>query len=85
MNECTRCSECEGRKHHWIEVLRTDGVPYVACKHCAAEIEMSEETTYIETSKDSHTFYFVCEGCGTEGVMDVRSIAGLSTAYGTTH
>ncbi|MCI0553566.1 MAG: hypothetical protein L0287_21680 [Anaerolineae bacterium] len=32
---------------------------------------MAEQTTFIETSQGSHTFYFVCEGCGSEGVIDI--------------
>jgi len=72
MSECKRCSECEEQKHHWIEACPPDGDPICECKHCDATMPMRDETTFIETSEGSHTFYFVCEGCGTQGPLDLE-------------
>lgn len=69
--QCRRCSVCEGQKHHWFEDDTLALGPHLACQHCDAAIPMSDETTWIETSDGSHTFYFVCEGCGCEGAMGV--------------
>lgn len=74
MNACKRCSECEGEKHHWMDDCNDEGDPVWACKHCDVEIPMDDETTFIETSQGRHTFYFVCEGCGENGMLDVPEV-----------
>ena len=41
---CRRCSECEGADHHWIpEVDDETGEPVMACKHCPATREITDE------------------------------------------
>jgi hypothetical protein len=76
MNECKRCPECEGQKHHWItdpeNILDADE-SYIACKHCDLRVLMGEGTTFIETSEGSHTFCFFCEGCGAEGILSIQT------------
>lgn len=76
MNEHQHCSECEGQKHHWMtdpeDIVGVDEA-FITCKHCDLRVLMGEETTFIETSEGSHTFCFLCEGCGAEGILSVQA------------
>jgi hypothetical protein len=78
MNTCRRCSECEGAKHHWNcepdwEVSLADEA-WITCKHCDLKVEVNADgQTFIETSDGSHTFFFLCEGCGAEGMLSVQA------------
>ena len=74
MTKCKRCSECQDVLHHWIEECNEVGEPVVACQHCDFEMEMADKTTYIGSTPTTHTFYFVCEGCGTEGPLDLEIV-----------
>lgn len=76
MSACKRCPECEGQKHHWNDFdddLTTE--PFVTCKHCDLKVSVDndESATFIETSDGSHTFFFVCAGCGAAGILSVQA------------
>ena len=70
MDKCKKCSECEGgnQLHHWLEDYDEEA-GMISCKHCDAQMEMTEETSFFATENGIHQFYFVCEGCGTEGPL----------------
>lgn len=51
--ECRRCSECQGREHHWFEDVPTG----YSCKHCGAE---GEECGHCDAGLDE-----LGERCGT--------------------
>lgn len=72
MNECIKCDVCAENLHHWIEDCDDEGEPVVTCKHCDFEMRMPDKTEYIGSTVTMHAFYFVCEGCGTEGALDLE-------------
>lgn len=74
MNECKQCAECSGGWHHLLEGAdKESGEPIVECKHCdfAFAIADIQDTKFIETTKNFHGFYFICEACGEEGVLGI--------------
>jgi hypothetical protein len=45
MDECRRCSECEGMPHHWLEntAFEEAGDPEFECKHCEAVCDSADD------------------------------------------
>lgn len=70
---CRRCTECQGREHHWQECTALDlndgddfeDVPQFVCKHCGIYGEECPECDWSVPSDDDGD----CDACQGEGVI----------------
>ena len=69
MNECRRCSECQGQSHHWNTEIRTDDGLRMQCKHCEST---AEECDDCMGSGEGDVNDERCAGCDGAGVVDVQ-------------
>lgn len=70
--ECAHCPECANHWHHLrITVDELSGEDIAECMHCEFNMGIHEKTKFIETTKDHHGFFFVCEACGEAGAMGI--------------
>ena len=69
--KCRECTECEGGFHHPVDEADPDGATKIECKHCNFSIVTPAATTFIEMSATQYGFFFVCEGCGEEGLLGI--------------
>lgn len=74
VTNCPGRSECKGDWHHQIEAVNENDKPVITCKHCEFVIPMHDQTTFIEESDGLNRYYFVCEGCGEEGLLGIELI-----------
>lgn len=91
MSECRRCTECEGRTHHWIPDLHDsedlddeDRLLQGAygCKHCDQRGEEcpvcgGEGGEYLDPDEAPNSWFELCGCCKGEGVITIEEAEAL--------